>query len=248
MPGTVSLSEGRSGKPGKRLPEVTARRRTLHHGVGGGNRAHHDLVDAACDVLRQLRGGAVGHFDQPEAGAPIEQLGAERGGAGGVVEGDRQLAGIRFGGGDQLAHRGNRQVGVHRQHLRTEAAHQRHRREVARGVVGELLERNRVDRHARGVGEQERVAVGQRARDRLVRQDAGGARHVLDHHRLAERARRAVGHQAGHHVGRGAGPGRHDQLDRAARPGLGVCGRGEHDDSAAQQRTRKNLHRIHLVS
>src|SRR5262249_46471431 len=48
----------------------------------------------------------------------------------------------------------------------------KHRREVARGIVWELFERNEIDGHSRRVGEQERVAVGCSARDGLVGQDA----------------------------------------------------------------------------
>ncbi len=142
MPGTVSLQRRQVRQARKALARgdgEAADLAGLHHSVGGGNRAHHDLVDAAGDVLGHLRGGAVGHFNQAEVGALVEQLCRERGGAGRIVEGDREPARIGFGVGDQLGDRRNRQARVHRQHLRTEAAYQRHRREVARGVVREAV-------------------------------------------------------------------------------------------------------------
>ena len=144
----------------------------MHDCVGGDDGAHHHLVGAACHVCGHLRSGPIRHFDQAEIGTLVEQLRCERGGPGGVIEGDRELARIRFGVGDQFTDRGNRQGRIHRQHLRTETAHQSHRREVARGRIGQLLERNEVDGHARCVGEQERVAVGDSARGGLVRQYA----------------------------------------------------------------------------
>ena len=75
-PGTVSRSVGRSGKPGKRMSEVTASRRTLPAWTTALAAAieHHHLVDAAGDVLDHLRAGSIRHFDQIEAGALLNSF------------------------------------------------------------------------------------------------------------------------------------------------------------------------------
>jgi hypothetical protein len=73
----------------------------------------HHLVGAACKVCSHLRSGPIRHFDQAKIGTLIEQLRCERSGACRVVEGDRELAGIRFGVGDQFTDCGNRQGRIH---------------------------------------------------------------------------------------------------------------------------------------
>ncbi len=107
-PGTVSLRDGRSGRPGKRCSEVMASRRTLPACTTAFAAAIELIitcVDAARDVLRHLRGGAIGHLDQAEVGAPVEQLGGEGRRARGRVEGDRELAAVGLGVGDELGQR-----------------------------------------------------------------------------------------------------------------------------------------------
>ena len=71
---------------------------------------------------------------------------------------------------------------------------------------------------------------------------------ILDHDGLAETARDAVGQEPRHHVGGGAGSGRDDELDRAARPGLRtVCAlacAANISSKARQQRADTNSHGI----
>ena len=210
----------KAGKALARSHRKPAHLAGLDDGVRGRDRAHHYRIDAAGDVLGHLRRRTIRHLDQAEVGPFVEQPGGERRGAGGVVERDRQLCAICPGMGDQLAHRGDRQIGIHRKHLRTEAGGQRHRGEIARRIVRQVLERDEVDRHAGRVGEQQRVAVGRGARGDLMGKDAGSAGHVFDEHRPADGARHGLGDQPRHDVGCGARTGRNDQLDGTARPGL----------------------------
>ena len=179
--------------------------------LGGGDRAHHHLVDAACDVLGHLRSGAVRHLDQAEAGALVEELRRERGRRRYCRRRSRarrvSIWHIPISSATVATGTGR----IHRQHLRAEAAHQSDRREVARGVVGELLEGNKIDRHSRRVCEKERVAVGLCARTDWCasRPEAPG---MFDHHRLAERARDAVRRSRAITSVAAPGPARHYQL------------------------------------
>ena len=75
--------------------------------------------------------------------------------------------------------------------------------------------------HAHGV-EQERVAVGRRARDRGGADVARCARAVLDQHRLSQGALQMLGDDARQDVGRSARRERHDQRDRSLRIGSGA--------------------------
>ncbi len=56
------------------------------------------------------------------------------------------------------------------------------------------------------------VAVGLGAREPADAEVAAGARHVLDHHRLAERLPHRLGDDAGDGVERSAGRKRRDQV------------------------------------
>src|SRR5207253_3699771 len=119
-------------------------------------------------VLRQLRGRAVRHFDKPQVYAAVEELCREGGGARGRVEADREPAAVRPGTVEKLRDGLYGQLRVHRDHLGPETAHHGDRGEIARRIVGQLPERDEIDAHAGRVGEEQRVAVGLRARDRLM--------------------------------------------------------------------------------
>jgi hypothetical protein len=125
---------------------------------------------------------------------------------GGVVE----LAGICFGERHQLAEILRRDGRMHHQHER-HGGEQADRRKIATEVERALAERG-ID----GVGracEQQGVAVGRRARDRLRRDRSARARARLDHHLLAqhvgdlgaEQPRRDVGAGPDHHANVAAG-------------------------------------------
>ena len=95
-------------------------------------------------------------------------------------------------------------------------AHHRHRHE-GRGIEAELRIEALVDDERRRRRRQQRVAVGLGVERRLGPDIAGGARLVLDHHRLLPFARQPVADDARHQVGGAAGRKRHDDLHRARR-------------------------------
>ena len=70
--------------------------------------------------------------------------------------------------------------------------------------------------------DQQRVAVGCRARDGFGADAAAGAAAVLHHHWLAERVRYPLADDAADDVGIAAGRERHDQADRP----VGIGGEG----------------------
>jgi len=80
----------------------------------------------------------------------------------------------------------------------------------------------------RGIGEEQRVAVGRGARDRLGADVAARARAVLDDHRLAELGLELRLQDAGDEVDQAAGRIRHDNGDRPRGKALrGGAERGE---------------------
>ncbi|KAG1388018.1 hypothetical protein G6F59_016140 [Rhizopus arrhizus] len=103
---------------------------------------------------------------------------------------------------DQVGHRLDLVRGRDAQHVR-HAQQQRDRRERGERVELHLGMQRGMLRVVRGVQHQ-RVAVGLRLGD-LVRADvAGGARAVLDDHRLAQRARQYLRQHAADHGGYGS--------------------------------------------
>ena len=95
---------------------------------------------------------------------------------------------------------------------------------------------------------QQRVAVGRRARDRLQREIAAGARPVVDHHRLAEPLRQRLPDEPRDDVGRAAGGNENDQGHRPRRISLRRigCARAAREiagSAAALVARRKNLRR-----
>jgi hypothetical protein len=109
-----------------------------------------------------------------------------------------------------------------------ERRHLADRLEVLVRLVGEV----RIERDGRGVrthlAHQDGVAIGLGAHGAGRAGGAAGARHVLNDHLLAERARHVVGDDARGNVGRAARRERHDQRDRARRIGLGPSDLGRH--------------------
>ena len=126
----------------------------------------------------------------------------------------------------------------------------RHRREVGDRIVAERGVEEAIDRH-RQRADQDGVAVGLGARDRLGADIAAGAALVLDHHLLAPDLGQPVGEDARDHVGSAAGRKRHDQSDMtvgpALRPGSAdeggreCCGRTKPGHLAAGEHLRSSL-------
>ncbi len=72
--------------------------------------------------------------------------------------------------------------------------------------------------------DQQRIAVGRRARHELGADAAAGAGAVVDHHRLSERLADLIADDAADNVGIAAGRERHDQPDRpVGKSGEGIA-------------------------
>ena len=109
------------------------------------------------------------------------------------------------------------------------------RRDVADEIEIELVVERRVDR-VRRTDQQQRVAVGGRAHDRLGADVAAGARPVLDDEWLAEPLRQPLPDQAREDVGRAAGGNGDDRCAPAASDRLAPTRRATRP--AARQRPR----------
>jgi len=101
------------------------------------------------------------------------------------------------------------------------------------GSNGSGVECRRDDEAAEARNHQ-RVAVGRRARDRFLADDAAGAGPILDHERLAQGGTELVRHDAGEQVGGAGGRERYHDLHRPGRPGRGLRKRGHQSQQAKQ--------------
>ena len=115
------------------------------------------------------------------------------------------------------------------------------RLEIVIGPVGQV----RIQRDRGGVRphlpHQDGVTVGVGAHRPGRTDGAAGARDVLHDDLLTERARHVIGDDAGGDVGGAAGRKRHDERDRASRPGLPACDpRGEWNCGSARCQMQKS--------
>src|SRR5262245_22005565 len=209
----ASAIAGRPGTSGEADSEVTAMPRTLPPSI----------CEAAVDAIENIISTAPlttalsaelasrnGTCNDVDAGHGLEQLTREMrrraDAGGGIVE----LAGLGLGQRHQLGE-------VLRLNRRMNHQHERHGREQRdRRKVAAEVERALRQRGVDGVGgarEQQRVAVGRRARDRLRRDRSARARARLDHDLLAqhlsdlgpEQPRRDVGAGPDDHANEAAG-------------------------------------------
>src|SRR5690606_21125458 len=114
----------------------------------------------------------------------------------------------------------------------------RHRLQVGLDVVGQLVEERAIDGQRVDVAVADGVAVGRGALDQRDADVAGGARAVFDDYRGAQVLGQLVGDQPRQHVGRAAGGGRDDEVDRFVGPGMGAGdesgGQRQGGDAASQ--------------
>ena len=89
------------------------------------------------------------------------------------------------------------------------------------------------------VSAQQAVAVGIGARDRFCSQTAGGARTVLDHDGLSERARQVLTENPGADIDRTARRERHDHFDRTR--GIGLLRREAGRDAPKQAEDAESM-------
>ena len=158
----------------------------------------------------------AGHGTEDLAG---QVLGRSRR-AGGVVH----LAVLRLHPGDQLGEVLRWHAGMHAYHDRR-GGHQRDRRNVGKGVVGQLG--HQAGQDGQRIGHQrERMAVGLRLEHGFQADHAAGAGAVLHHAGLAHGLGELLAQVARHEVRGTAGGERRDDAHRLARVGLRTGRRG----------------------
>ncbi len=119
---------------------------------------------------------------------------------------------------NQLRERFGRNAVVEDDHVR-HVAGQCNRRKILERIVAELGLHERIDGERPVRADEQRVAVGRRARHHLRADAAAGAAAVLHHHRLADRLRNLVADHAADNVGIASGREWHNQMDRPLRIG-----------------------------
>ena len=159
-----------------------------------------------------LRRPAIGHVGELDTLADRQVLHRQVIARGDAAGREGELAGLRLGGRDELRPCLPGPVRLHRDAIGP-AADPHHMAVVLRRVPERLLDQEGPP-HDGQVHLAERVAIGLCGRERLRMQRAGGARPVLDHHRLAERLLRLLAHRAHLHVGGGSGGPGDDHADR----------------------------------
>ncbi|MNT14345.1 hypothetical protein D3C72_1493460 [compost metagenome] len=145
----------------------------------------------------------------------------------------------------------HRQAGRYR-HDQGHITNRRHRRKIARDVVGERWQHHRIEHEGGVVGQQEGVSVRLRLGDRVGADHGVGAALVLYHHRLAQLLGHALRQLPGDDVGGAAGSVRHDHPDRLRGIGLrlrGTCARqADHAKHRGTQCVRGVSFPVHSVS
>ena len=136
----------------------------------------------------RIGGALVGDVLDIDAGPQLEQFGREVGGIAVPGRAVIELAGIRPGVGDKLRHRSRRECRMNDEHLIV-LRDLGDRSEDFGWIVVAIVGHRRQHHQRADVSAQQAVAVGISARDRFRSQAAGGARTVLDHDDLSERAR-----------------------------------------------------------
>ena len=154
----------------------------------------------AAPRVRHVRHRQAGHLQEHHLGEIRRAAGARRR--------HGQLAGMLFDMRDELRKRVGRRR-VRHEHEIVDQRHQRHRRKIGHGVVGQLAVEADVGRHGAGI-EQNGVAVRIGACDILAAQIVAGTRLVLDKNLLMPHGRQLVGERARDDVGQTAGRHRHD--------------------------------------
>jgi hypothetical protein len=174
-----------------------------------------DLGIARRRGRRRRRPALVGDVHHVNARHVLEDFACELRQAAGA--GEVQLAWLRFGERNQLAHVLRRHRRMHHQYD-GKRVHERDGREILEAVVAGFLQELQ-ERLRRGRGHEDRIAVRWRLRHMVGRDDAARPGAVVDQDRLSDRflhlrrdqARRGVGDAAGreghHHANGLGGPG-----------------------------------------
>ncbi len=204
----------------------------LHLRQAGGHVRDHHLDMAGHEIRHRERVAAVRHPHDVDAGALLDRLPHDVAGA--VAGPIGQLARLGLGERHQFGHRRCLDVEIDGDEGR-KIPDARDRREVLDRIVGHaLVERDR--RMRRVGGEQQRVAVGMRVRDRVCCDHPVGTRLVLDHEGMPERLLQILRDQARRRVGLAARRERRHDRHGARRIRFGPRGRSR------QRRGRRRRH------
>ena len=173
-----------------------------------------------------------------DPGPDAEQFHAEVSGAAGLHGTVAQLAGPRFGVGDQFRHVRGGQLGGGDQYLRrVHELGQRH--EVALRIEGQIRHQQRQDHELARRGEQEGVAVGRGARGDFHGDHAAATRPGVHDHLLPEHGLQALRDPAADEIGRAARRVGDQHADGFARVGLrGRGGAPQQDRGGADHAAR----------
>ena len=179
----------------------------------------------------------MGHVDPGEC---LEQLPGEMIAGTAARRGETDFPRLCPSQRDQIANVIGRRVGCgNHQHRRV--ADKSQRGEFLHGVIAELAVNARVDRVRADGAQYQGVAIGQAFGGTLGANGAAGTGDVVDDQRLAQRQPQALRKLTPDDVGRGAGSGRHNQLDGFVR--VRLCGHRErHRESAAGSERAKQVH------
>ena len=245
-PGSDSASVGVPGSEETRARLATASAFSLPERTCGSDTPRLSNIRSTCPPSRSASAGAVPLYGTcaifsgpPAARHRLEELGGEVRGGAVSLRGVIQLSRIAFHQLDELLHRCRGDFRIHQQHVRDRGDHA-HRHELRR-VVPELRIEQPVDHQRRRRRGEQRVAVGLGLVRRGRADVAGGARPVVDDHRLAPLLRQLLADVARQQIGAAAGRERHDDAHRLLRPLL------RDDCRCKQQSPRRATGRPHTL-
>ena len=154
-----------------------------------------------------------------------------------------ERVGLRLRQRPELGHRIDVEAGGDRDAL-DEKEQPRDQGEILVGVIGQLVEQERIERQRAVIDHADRVAVGVGLRALLGGRDAAGAAAVLDHQLLAEPGGELGRRRPHDHVGDAAGGDRHDHPDRPVGVGLRGRRRRERGKNTAGENARRMAHDV----
>jgi hypothetical protein len=177
---------------------------------------HQQVGIARVERVHRLARAAIGHMQDVDARAHLQQLAREMGGGAGAGGAEAEMRRPRLRLRHEILEVAHRPVGPREQRHRR-LGHQRHRHQVAERIIAGVTLQRRQDCDGGG-GEQDGVAIPG-LHDMLDAERAAGAGPRFHDHALAELSREVVGNEARRHLHRAAGGEGHDEAHRAARPG-----------------------------
>ena len=226
---------GQIGDALRRADRERPQQAALDRRQRGAERVEHQLDIARYQIGQRRACALVGDVDHVDAGHLLEHLAGQMNGAAGAGRSEIEFSRVLLGVGHELRHRLGGHGGMHL-HDDGQVRDQRQQAEIPDRIIGQLFVEQRVEHEDRSRREEQRVAIGLRARRRLGADRALRAGLVLDHDGLLQVTAEIFADHAAEHVGRTARGIGHDQLDRARRIFRRVGVRRGPDETAGQRR------------